>query len=95
MYICAVADDVVGDHHDGHHHHRYHHSHQLHHDLALFGSVRVSVVVDDVVLGEVACPLNIVPTYGSLVNGRQRNGGEKYGEKDKKRLHCGLFSARL
>merc|ERR1711970_240733 len=29
--------------------------------LALFGSVRVSVVVDDVVLGEVACPLNIVP----------------------------------
>jgi len=31
--------------------------------LALLRSIRVSVVVDDVVLGEVACPLNIVPTY--------------------------------
>jgi len=63
--------------------------------LALLRSIRVSVVVDDVVLGEVACPLNIVPTYGSLVNGRRRSGREEYGEKEEKRLHCGLFSTRL
>jgi len=31
--------------------------------LTLLRGICVSVVVDDVVLGEVACPLNIVPTY--------------------------------
>ena len=34
-----------------------------HHDLTLLRGVGVSVVVDDVVLGEVAGALNKVPTY--------------------------------
>jgi len=37
--------------------------------LTLLGGVGVSVVLDDVVLGEVASTLNKVSTYCSLING--------------------------
>ena len=63
--------------------------------LTLLGGVSVSVVLDDVVLGEVASTLNKVSTYCSLINGRRRGGGEEEEDGEKEGLHCGLFSTGL